>query len=262
MKQKNILKILAGLSLFFLGGFLFLVKVPLAENLFIHYGVNAYPLYQDFEIKQGFVPNRPKLLGFRFAFNKTNTNEHPVKIELSRETETSLGKVNLPLYLATFSTKNVETGQNYNFWLAPPLSTNKEKFWLRFFAPVSTESASLSPIISRVNNYLEGETYSSVRALDGDVVFQPIYETDIPHFVAYYLNKIAFGKPFFNNKFILLGLFTGWLIIFFGVQFFLILTLLKSRFNLKAAFLLIFTLILLGVILGYQSQFQFIFTKL
>jgi len=189
-------------------GLLVVVKgVPLKENLFIHSGPETYSLYGGNWVEQKFVPTRQKLIGLELPFKKTNDVDHPVKVTLIERIDEKHSRL---LYQATFSSKAVVSNRGYTFWLDEPWEKPDQSVWLQLTASAATSSASVSPIISRVDNYLAGETVSSEGPLDGDIMFRPIYKVPVHRFVGYYLNRIAFGKPVLYHKFgLLLGLSLG-----------------------------------------------------
>lgn len=245
------------MGLGFLLGLIFL-KIPLTENLFIHHGPQTYPLSGNLWLEQSFIPKRDKLLGFDLVFKRVNDVEHPVLIEIFKKVDE---KHSLALYRGRFSSKEIKDNQFYSFWLSEPLAGKGEKFWFYFRADASTSSASISPVISRVDNYLEGETITSLEGkIEGDIVFRPIYQVKGVDFISYYINRIVFGKPPLFNKFSLAFLFFLWGLIL--ASFLLLLAgFYKNQVSFKKLLRVIFLLILIFLIFFYTSKSSFILNK-
>lgn len=253
-----------GLLLLFLG---FFIKIPLSQNLFIQAGPNVYPVSNLIMIKQEFIPQRQVLLGFRLAFKKTNDVDHPVKIELGKVIDEYRDRV---LYEGRFSSRAIGRNKPYNFWLSKPLLKEPgEKYNLSFFAPVSSSSASISPLVSLVDNYLEGNTFlfkqpfkKNKQSLPGDVQFEPIYSVLGYRAFTYFINRIAFKKPFLYNKYTITLLAFFSLLILFTLIFLLAKNCyLKSAQQFKKFIALFIAIVLLLAILFYQKSPEFYLQK-
>ena len=104
------------------------VKIPLAENLFIHNGPQTYPLSYDLWFEQTFVPTREKLIGFKLVFKKVNDVDHLVKIEIVKQ----VNDEEKSIYKGSFSSKEIKDNHDYSFWLSQPLEGKGgegKKFW-------------------------------------------------------------------------------------------------------------------------------------
>lgn len=243
-------------------GFIFLalasfLEFPLVERLFIHYGAKAYPLNSQLWLEQTFLPARDKLIGLRLFFKKTNEVEHPLKLELIKKISHENQQL---LYQTQLSSKNLTASDGYNFWLSVPLVGKGESFGLFFSAPVSSASASVSPIVSGLNNYLEGEATTSLGPTGGDIVFEPIYQVRGYKVLTHYLNRIVFGKAPLVNKYSLGLLFLVWLVSFITLAL-VFLASLKEEIALAKFFSFLFIFFLVLGILFYQPSTYFILSK-
>ena len=162
-------------------------------------------------------------------------------------------------YKASFSSKDIRENNFYSFWLPEVLSDKNQKYWLHFSADVASGSASVSPVVSRVDNYLDGETSSSQGPLEGDLVFQPIYQVKGVYFLTHFLNRIAFGKPVFFNKFLLAGLFSISLLAMVGLFFIVAVTFLKRPVQFWKTIRILVIIAGLGMILFFKPLPNFYF---
>lgn len=223
-KNKNFWVIFIIFALCLVGIFVFKNNILLRENFFIHEGPRAYPLFRGREVVQeiGKTSKRNKLAGFSLQFKKTNTVEHFLKVVLKVENE------GIKAFKTDVSTRQIKGEKFYDFWLEEPVVLGDQLLKLEFSANVSSESASITPVVSGTDNYPGGRAYLMTyprpkiikqELLPGDVSFKPIFQVGISEFLGFYLNKIAFGKPLLFNKFVLLFILICWLVSLFGFWF-------------------------------------------
>jgi len=191
---KKINLLLVGLVILVLSGtVLFLIKVDLSENLFIHHSEKTYSLNRELMVDQTFVGSRGGLRGVDLRFKKTNDSNHPVRLHLKRKTADFQEPIEL--FSGEFNASQIENDKFYRFYFPILNDSRNGKFTFSLAAGTSTESASVSPIISGIDIYLEGNAFINGKLQAGDVIFNPVYQVSLPRFLSYYLNKIAFAKP-------------------------------------------------------------------
>jgi len=193
---------------FILAAFLFLpfiIRINLAENLFVHHSPQAYPLSDQLEAAQSFIPSRNGLVGLEIRFKKINDLDHRLRLELAKGAFESEEKPEF-LSRAGFNSAQIEADKFYPFYLPSSLSAKGEEFFFRLRASGASQSASVSPIISNLDIYLQGQAYLNGQPQTGDLVFKPVYRVSLARFISFYVHKIAFNKPKFLGKIPIFGL--------------------------------------------------------
>jgi len=239
--EKGIFTLILAISIPILGLIsLFLIKVDLAENLFIHHDAKLYPLSRVLTVGQTFIASRNNLEALDIKFKKINTQNHKLAFDLKQGS--LMGKSTSPINLnVKFNSGEIQSEKFYRFYFSPISDSQGKEFTFFLQAETATESASVSPIISKIDVYLNGKAYLNGRPQKGDVVFKPVYKTSLIRFISFYLNKIAFSKPKIFSKIPLL------LLVFLLMANFTVLTVLLF---LKASLILKSKKDLLKVVLG------------
>lgn len=257
-KQKVFgLTVITGLFLFILA--LFFLKADLTENLFIHHSAATYPLNADLKVEQGFIASRNNLKGLELRFKKINDSEHPVQISLkpgSISEKIAQGRC----FETSFLSSDIEYDKFYRFSFPPITDSLNKSYVFSLRGEVATESASISPIISSLDIYLQGEAYVNGEQQPGDVMFKPVYHVSLFRLLGFYLNKIAFGKPVVFGKIplllVVLGLAGSLLILGFLIGYQAALVVGDKKEILKALLILMIFLIFL-LILFYLPEKNF-----
>lgn len=206
------------ISLLFFVLCLFLVKVDLKEDLGIHYSKTTYPLNNFLKIGQSFTASRENLAGVALRFKKINDVEHDLFLDVYRGEVKDVRKKTYD-WQVKFSSSKIKNDMLYNFYIPNQPNSKNEKFTFYLTARSATESASVSPIVSKLDSYVGGEAYLNGEQIGGDVFFRPVYRVNLFHFFGYFLNRIAFGKPrIFGKETLFLlagGLFIGYFLLVF-----------------------------------------------
>ena len=238
---------------------LFLIKVDLAENLFIHHSVKTYPLSHQLIVEQSFLAERNNLHALDLRFKKVNDPDNEFQLSL-REGLFFEKNPEAKIILGKFRSGGIVNDKFYRFYF-PFLTDSKNKsFTFSLCGQTATESASVSPIISSIDIYLNGEAYINGEPQKGDVVFKPVYKTSLIRFISFYLNKIVFNKPKVFSKipllflvFLLLNGFTV-LIAFLFLKAYLVL---KSKKDFLKVILSLILVVIFIFILYYSPKKSF-----
>jgi len=190
---------------------LFLLKIDLPVNLNIHHAKKTYPLNDYLKVSQTLEASNDNLEAIELRFKKINDTDHKLVVQVwSGKVEDF--KEKRADWRGEFSTTNFKNDQFYRFYFPKQNNSKGKKYTFYLGGRTATDSASLSPIISNLDSYHGGEAFINRKRVNGDVLFRPVYKTNLFHFLGYYINKIVYGKPVILGKEIifLLGILLFW----------------------------------------------------
>jgi hypothetical protein len=250
----------SGLLILFVS--MFVIKVNLSENLGIHYSKKNYPLTGRLRVGQAFTVSRGGLTGLEIRFKKINDVEHQLAIDLYQG-EVGDVLIKKAFLRGEFSSKDLKNDRFYRFNFPNKLDLKGEKLTFYLVGKTSSESASVSPIISDFDSYAGGEAYINEKAIEGDLLFKPVYRVSLFRFLGYYINKIAFTKPIIFDKMTLFLLIVCLTISYLLVVFLIFYQLCRGENKnfVKSLIICILLIIISFLVLYYQPKISFKLTN-